>query len=266
MAEQIIIALFLGLVEGLTEFIPVSSTAHLILIGHFLGFQSAATFDVLIQLGAILAILLVYFNRLVQIAKALPVSVKARHFVLAVLFGFLPAAVIGAIAHDFITKVLFNTPIVICVSLILGGIVLLVVDKIAFKPKYQSAYEFSWPMAVKIGFFQCLAMIPGTSRSGSTIVGALLLGADKRSAAEFSFFLAMPTMAGAFALDLWKNRHDLSMDQGMLIVIGFIAAFISALFVVRALLDFVSRRGYAPFAWWRIAFGIFGLVWLYAIG
>lgn len=266
MAEQIIIALVLGLVEGLTEFIPVSSTGHLILLGHFLGFKEAATFDVLIQLGAILAILLVYFNRLVQIAKALPVSVKARHFVLAVLFGFLPAAVIGALAHDFIKTVLFDSPKVICISLILGGIVLLVIDRIQFKPKYTSAYEFSWPMAVKIGFFQCLAMIPGTSRSGSTIVGALLLGADKRSAAEFSFFLAMPTMAGAFALDLWKSRHDLSMDQGLLIVIGFITAFISALFVVRALLDFVSRRGYAPFAWWRIIVGVLGLIGLYTIG
>lgn len=263
MAEQIIIALVLGLVEGLTEFIPVSSTGHLILLGHFLGFKEAATFDVLIQLGAILAILLVYFNRLVQIAKALPVSVKARHFVLAVLFGFLPAAVIGALAHDFIKTVLFDSPKVICISLILGGIVLLVIDKIQFKPKYTSAYEFSWPMAIKIGFFQCLAMIPGTSRSGSTIVGALLLGADKRSAAEFSFFLAMPTMAGAFALDLWKSRHDLSMDQGLLIVIGFVMAFISALLVVRALLDFVSRRGYAPFAWWRIAVGTVGLIALY---
>ncbi|MFK0162713.1 undecaprenyl-diphosphate phosphatase [Rhizobium sp. NPDC090279] len=263
MAEQIIIALVLGLVEGLTEFIPVSSTGHLILLGHFLGFKSAGTFEVLIQLGAILAILLVYFNRLVQIAKALPVSVKARHFVLAVLFGFLPAAFIGALAHDFIKTVLFDSPKVICISLILGGIVLLVIDRIKFTPKYTSAYEFSWPMAVKIGFFQCLAMIPGTSRSGSTIVGALLLGADKRSAAEFSFFLAMPTMAGAFALDLWKSRHDLSMDQGLLIVIGFVTAFISALFVVRALLDFVSRNGFAPFAWWRIAVGTVGLIALY---
>ncbi len=263
MAEQIVIALVLGLVEGLTEFIPVSSTGHLILLGHFLGFKEAATFDVLIQLGAILAILLVYFNRLVQIAKALPVSVKARHFVLAVLFSFLPAAVIGALAHDFIKTVLFDSPKVVCISLILGGFVLLGVDRIKFKPKYTSAYEFSWPMAVKIGFFQCLAMIPGTSRSGSTIVGALLLGADKRSAAEFSFFLAMPTMAGAFALDLWKSRHDLSMDQGLLIVIGFVTAFISALVVVRALLDFVSRRGYAPFAWWRIAVGTVGLIGLY---
>ncbi|HEX8048126.1 undecaprenyl-diphosphate phosphatase [Rhizobium sp.] len=266
MAEQIIIALVLGLVEGLTEFIPVSSTGHLILIGHFLGFKSAGTFEVLIQLGAILAILLVYFNRLVQIAKALPVSVKARHFVLAILFGFLPAAVIGALAHDFIKGVLFETPVLICISLILGGIVLLVIDRIEFKPKYTSAYDFSWPMAIKIGFFQCLAMIPGTSRSGSTIVGALLLGADKRSAAEFSFFLAMPTMVGAFTLDLWKSRNDLSFADGQLIVIGFVAAFITALFVVRALLDFVSRRGYAPFAWWRIGVGILGLIGLYTVG
>lgn len=161
---------------------------------------------------------------------------------------------------------LFETPALICISLILGGIVLLVIDRIEFKPKYTSAYDFSWPMAIKIGFFQCLAMIPGTSRSGSTIVGALLLGADKRSAAEFSFFLAMPTMVGAFTLDLWKSRHDLTMADGQLIVIGFVAAFITALFVVRALLDFVSRRGYAPFAWWRIGVGVLGLIGLYTVG
>jgi undecaprenyl-diphosphatase len=260
-------ALILGLIEGLTEFIPVSSTAHVLLAGHFLGFRSPGnTFVVLIQLGAILAILLVYFKRLLSLALALPRSARARHFVLAVLFGFLPAAVIGAIAHDFIKNVLFETPMLICVVLILGGLVLLAVDKIQFKPKYHDVTEFSLPMALKIGFFQCLAMIPGTSRSGATIVGALLMGADKRSAAEFSFFLAMPTMVGAFALDLYENRNMLSFDDGMLIVIGFVAAFVSALVVVRALLDFVSIRGYAPFAWWRIFIGAAGLIGLTLFG
>ncbi|TQX84258.1 MULTISPECIES: undecaprenyl-diphosphate phosphatase [Rhizobium] len=266
MIEQIAMALILGLVEGLTEFIPVSSTGHLILLGHFMGFKSAATFDVLIQLGAILAILLVYFQRLVGIAKALPTDRRARHFVLAILFAFLPAAVIGAVAHDYIKAVLFETPMLVCIVLVLGGFVLLAVDKFAFKPLYRDAMDYSWPMAVCIGFFQCLAMIPGTSRSGATIVGALLLGGDKRSAAEFSFFLAMPTMVGAFALDLFKSRHDLSADDGLLIVVGFVAAFVSGLLVVRSLLNFVSTRGFAPFAWWRIIVGVIGMIGLLTVG
>jgi undecaprenyl-diphosphatase len=262
MADQSIVsALVLGLIEGLTEFLPVSSTAHVLLAGHFLGFQSPGnTFAVLIQLGAILAILLVYAQKLIQIATALPTSAKARHFVLTVLVAFLPAAIIGALAHNFIKTVLFETPMLICVMLILGGIVLLVVDKIKFKPKYYDVMDYPLSLALKIGFFQCLAMIPGTSRSGATIVGSLLMGTDKRSAAEFSFFLAMPTMLGAFVLDLYKNRSVLSLDDGAVIAVGFIAAFVTAIFVVRSLLDFVSSRGYAPFAYWRIAIGIIGLL------
>ncbi len=268
MADQSIIsALVLGLIEGLTEFIPVSSTAHVLLAGHFLGFESPGnTFAVLIQLGAILAILLVYFTKLTQIALALPTSARARHFVLTVLIGFLPAAVIGALAHGFIKRVLFETPTLICVVLILGGIVLLFVDRLKLKPRYHDVSDYPLPLAFKIGLCQCLAMVPGTSRSGATIVGALLLGADKRSAAEYSFFLAMPTMAGAFTLDLYKNRDALSFDDGAIIAIGFVAAFVSAIFVVRSLLDFVSRRGYAPFAWWRIAVGLAGLAGLYLVG
>lgn len=258
---DIINALILGLIEGLTEFIPVSSTAHVLLVEKLLGFHPAGnSFAVLIQLGAILAILLVYFQRLISIAVSLPTSQRSRHFVIAVLLGFLPAAVIGALAHDFIKTVLFESPIAICIALIVGGFILLAVDRVSFKPRYTDAMEFSWPMAIGIGFFQCLAMIPGTSRSGATIVGALLLGADKRSAAEFSFFLAMPTMVGAFALDLYKTRNELNANDGVLIVIGFVAAFVTALFVVRSLLDFVSKRGYAPFAWWRIFVGAVGLM------
>ncbi|MDO1580743.1 undecaprenyl-diphosphate phosphatase [Rhizobium oryzicola] len=266
MADQSIVsALVLGLIEGLTEFIPVSSTAHVLLAGHFLGFQSPGnTFAVLIQLGAILAILLVYFQRLLEIALALPSSAKARRFVLTVLIAFLPAAVIGAFAHGFIKSVLFETPMLICVMLIVGGVILLAVDRMKFTPRYTDIMDYPPALAFKIGLFQCLAMIPGTSRSGATIVGSLLMGTDKRSAAEFSFFLAMPTMLGAFVLDLYKNRNALSFDDAALIGVGFVAAFVTALFVVRSLLDFVSSRGYAPFAWWRIGVGIVGLVALLA--
>ena len=268
MADQSIIsALILGLIEGLTEFIPVSSTAHVLLAGHFLGFKSPGnTFAVLIQLGAILAILLVYFQRLLSIALALPSSAKARGFVLAVLIAFLPAAVIGAIAHDFIKTVLFETPMLICIVLIIGGIILYVIDRMPLKPIYRDVMDYPPSLALKIGLFQCLAMIPGTSRSGATIAGALLMGTDKRSAAEFSFFLAMPTMLGAFTLDLYKNRNALDFNDVTVIAVGFLAAFVSALFVVRSLLNFVSSRGFAPFAIWRIVVGTAGLIGLWLFG
>ena len=268
MADQSIIsALILGLIEGLTEFIPVSSTAHVLLAGHFLGFKSPGnTFAVLIQLGAILAILLVYFQRLLAIALALPTSAKARGFVLSVLTAFLPAAVIGAIAHDFIKTVLFETPMLICIVLIIGGVILYVIDKLPLQPKYRDVMDYPPSLAFKIGLFQCLAMIPGTSRSGATIAGALLLGTDKRSAAEFSFFLAMPTMLGAFTLDLYKNRNALDFNDSALIAVGFIAAFVAALLVVRSLLNFVSTRGFTPFAIWRIVVGVAGLIGLLIFG
>ena len=260
-------ALILGLLEGLTEFIPVSSTAHLLLASHFLGFRTTGnTFPILIQLGAILAILLVYFRKLLDVALTLPTSQRSRWFVLSILVGFLPAAVIGAIAHDFIKQVLFEAPELICYVLIVGGIVLLAVDRLKLRPRYFDAMAYPLPLALKIGLCQCVAMIPGTSRSGATIVGALLMGTDKRSAAEFSFFLAMPTMVGAFALDLYKTRKELNIDDAALIGVGFIAAFVTGLIVVRSLLAFVSRRGYAPFAWWRIIVGSAGLVGLYFYG
>ncbi|MBD8553826.1 undecaprenyl-diphosphate phosphatase [Rhizobium sp. CFBP 8762] len=268
MADQSIIsALILGLIEGLTEFIPVSSTAHVLLAGHFLGFESPGnTFAVLIQLGAILAILLVYFKRLLAIATTLPTSPRSRHFVLSVLLAFLPAALIGAVAHGFIKSVLFETPILICIVLIVGGIILYVIDRLPLTPKYTDVMDYPPSLAFRIGLFQCLAMIPGTSRSGATIVGALLMGTDKRSAAEFSFFLAMPTMLGAFTLDLYKNRNALSFDDVSMIAIGFVAAFVSGLFVVRSLLDYVSRRGFAVFAVWRIVVGVAGLLGLWLFG
>ncbi|MEW9836543.1 undecaprenyl-diphosphate phosphatase [Mesorhizobium marinum] len=265
--QTLVDALMLGLLEGLTEFIPVSSTGHILLAGHFLGFESTGkAFEILIQLGAILAILTVYAGRLLKIAADLPSSPRARRFVIGVLVAFLPAAVIGVAAHGFIKTVLFETPKLICVMLLLGGVVLLWIDRIQLKPKYHDVMDFPLSLCLKIGLFQCLAMIPGTSRSGSTIVGALLMGTDKRSAAEFSFFLAMPTMAGAFAYDLFKNRDVLSAADLPVIGVGFVAAFLAAVIVVRYLLDYVSRHGYALFAWWRMIVGAVGLAALFIWG
>ncbi len=260
--SQIIEALFLGLIEGLTEFLPVSSTGHLLLVGHFLGFRSTGkAFEVLVQLGAILAILSVYFGRLWAIAMALPHDPAARRFVIGVLIALLPAAAIGAVLHGFIKEVLFN-PWIVCTTLILGGFVLLALEGVRFETRYRDATRFPLLMYAKIGLIQCLAMVPGVSRSGATIVGAMLLGADKRAAAEFSFFLAMPTMAGAFTYDLLKNYRILSFDDVTLIVAGFVAAFVSALIVVNTFLAYVSRHGFTPFAWWRIVVGAAGLAGL----
>ncbi|MBS7544372.1 undecaprenyl-diphosphate phosphatase [Ancylobacter oerskovii] len=260
-------ALLLGLLEGFTEFLPVSSTGHILLAGHFLGFESQGkVFEVLIQLGAILAIVTVYFGRFWQVLVTLPSSPRSRNFVIGILVAFLPAAVIGAFAHGFIKQVLFESPALICVTLILGGIVLLWVDTLKIRPRHTDPMALPPLLTLKIGFIQCLAMIPGVSRSGSTIVGGLLLGVSKPAAAEFSFFLALPTMAGAFAYDLYKNRDALSMDDGILILVGFVAAFVAALAVVRTLIAFVSRHGFTPFGWWRIAVGGIGLIALALVG
>lgn len=265
MVDQTIVgAVLLGLLEGLTEFIPVSSTGHLLLAGHFIGFKSPGnTFEILIQLGAILAILSIYFARLWKIFIDLPKSTKARRFVAAIVLAFLPAAFVGVLAHDFIKTVLFEAPTLICIVLIIGGIILLVIDRMTLKPRYHDVMDFPPSLAFKIGLCQVLAMVPGTSRSGATIAGALLMGTDKRSAAEFSFFLAMPTMVGAFSYDLYKNYDKLSSDDVTMIAVGFIAAFIAGAFVVRGLLDFISKHGFMPFAIWRIVVGTAGLIGLW---
>ena len=265
MQETTLISLFLGVLEGLTEFIPVSSTGHLLLASHFLGFVSAGkTFEVVIQLGAVLALLAVYAGKITHTIVALPSERQARRFAGSVLLAFLPAVVIGALAHDIIKEVLFESPRLISIMLILGGIVLLLVDRLPLRPRYHAADVLPLGVALAIGFFQCLAMIPGTSRSGSTIVGALLLGVEKRAAAEFSFFLSIPTMAGAVAYDLYKNRDVLDWSAMGEIAIGFAAAFVVAILVVRWLLGYVSRRGYALFGWWRIIVGALALAALTA--
>lgn len=252
-----LVAAFLGLLEGLTEFIPVSSTGHILLAGHFLGFESKGrAFEVMIQLGAILALGGVYAGKLWQTFSQAPRDPAARHFILTVLVGFLPAAVVGAQAHDFIKTVLFETPVLIAVMLVLGGVVLVVLDRLPLRPRHDRADAFPLRVALLIGVAQCLAMIPGVSRSGATIVGALALGASKRAAAEFSFFLALPTMLGAFTYDLWKNRDVLDAAAFGQIGVGFVCALIAAVIVVRGLLGYVSRHGYALFGWWRIIVGV----------
>ncbi len=256
-------AVILGLVEGLTEFIPVSSTGHLLLAKLALGLQGPAwdTFIVLIQLGAILAVVALYFGRLWRVAARLPNDPTARRFVLSVLVAFIPAAVAGVGLHDIIKAVLFESPRLICVSLIVGGVVLIALDRLQ-PVQHTDAMRLPLGKSLLIGLFQCLSLIPGVSRSGATIAGAVLIGVEKRAAAEFSFFLAMPTMAGAFAYDLYKNRDTISLDQFNLIAIGFVVSFASGLLVVKLMLDFIAKRGLAPFGWWRIVVGALGLLLL----
>jgi len=265
MVFDLLKACLLGLTEGLTEFIPVSSTGHLLLIQHFFGFSDdefGKTFVVLVQLGAILAIVLVYFARLWRIFLDMFHDAAARRLVIGVLIAVLPAAIVGAAAPGLIKGVLFN-PWIVCFSLLIGGAILLWVDQLELRPRYHDATRFSLGTYLAIGVAQCLAMIPGVSRSGATIVSAMLLGADKRAAAEFSFFLAIPTMVAAFALDAWESRSAITSEFLGVLAVGFVVSFISGAFVIKTMLGFVARHGFAPFAWWRIVVGAAGLGLLY---
>jgi undecaprenyl-diphosphatase len=262
MTLDLLKAFILGVVEGLTEFVPVSSTGHLLLVQRFFGFaddEFGKTFAVLIQFGAILALLSIYFFKLWRLATTMFSDPDARRFIIGVLIAFLPAAVVGALAHDFIKGVLFNVWIV-CFTLIVGGAILLWVDSLDLKPRYHDATRFTLPMYFIIGVAQCVSMIPGVSRSGTTIVSAMLLGADRRSAAEFSFWLAMPTMFGAFVYDLYKSRGQLTMDNSIIIAVGFAVSFVAAWIVVKTFLDYVQRHGFGLFAWWRVIVGTLGLI------
>jgi undecaprenyl-diphosphatase len=254
-------AVILGVVEGVTEFLPVSSTGHLLLVKQFFDLGEGKFWDsfiVLIQLGAILAIVVIYFAKLWQTALGMFSNPKDRRFVIGLLVAFLPAVVIGLIAGSYI-KLLFN-PWVVCFSLIVGGAILMWVDQIDLKPHEHDATTFPLPMYLSIGFAQCLAMIPGVSRSGASIVAAMLFGADKHAAAEFSFFLAIPTMVGAFAYDFYKNRAEMTTDHLGLIAIGFVVSFVTAIVVVKTFLSYVTRHGFVLFAWWRVIVGTLGLI------
>lgn len=256
MENTTIIAALLGLLEGLTEFLPVSSTGHLLLAGHFLGFDSKGkTFEVVIQLGAILALGTVYAAMVTRLFLRARHDDAARRSIASVLVAFLPAVVVGLLAHDFIKTVLFETPMLIAVMLVLGGFVLLVIDRIAPPPTHHDALGLPLGKSLAIGVIQCLAMVPGVSRSGATIVGALMLGVEKRAAAEFSFLLSLPTMGAAVAYDLFKTWDVLDFEAVWEISVGFAVAFVTALAVVRWVLNYISRNGYALFGWWRIIVG-----------
>jgi undecaprenyl-diphosphatase len=256
-------AIILGIVEGLTEFLPVSSTGHLILAGRLLGESGPLsgplrdTFDVMIQLGAILAVLVVYFRTFWTAVVTLPTSAASRHFALSVLVAFIPAVVLGLALHDFIKSVLFS-PWVVCASLVLGGILILWIERRLPASHHEDSKHLPLPLCLRIGLFQCLALVPGVSRSGATIIGALLMRVDRKAAAEFSFFLAVPTMLGAFVLDAYKSRAVImASGSGIpLIAVGFVVSFICALFIVETLIGFIGRHGFAPFAWYRIAVGL----------
>lgn len=254
---------FLGLVEGVTEFLPVSSTGHLILVGDLLGFDGPAggVFEVAIQLGAILAVCVLYARRLFGALVGVPTDPAARHFVAVILLAFLPAAVLGATFHKVIKTVLFS-PWIVCVSFIVGGIAILIIEWIKPEPRWRGVERIPYATAIGVGFCQALAMIPGVSRSGATIMGALMFGVERKTAAEFSFFLAIPTMFGATVFDVYKNRATLNTDGMELIAIGFVVAFLSAIVVVKALIAYIQRHGFQPFAYYRIVVGAAGLALL----
>lgn len=256
-ASSLVNPIILGIVEGLTEFIPVSSTGHLILTEHIIGYDGpqAGIIDVVIQVGAILAICWLYRERLWAVTWGLGSDAGARRFTANVLLAFLPAAVVGAIAHDFIKRVLFS-PWVVAVSLIVGGVAILAIERWAAVRKQAITVENLSPrLAFGVGLCQLLSLVPGVSRSGATIMGGVALGIDRKTATEFSFFLAIPTMFGAAAYDLFKNRALISTGDAAAIGVGMIAAFLVAMLVVRWLVSFVGRHGFSVFGWYRIIAG-----------
>jgi undecaprenyl-diphosphatase len=250
-------AALLGVVQGLTEFLPVSSTAHLLIGARLLHFDDpGGVFTVMIQLGSIVAIVWLYREKIFRVLAGLPGDPEARHFILMILVAFLPAAVAGALFADFVKRVLYTTPGVIAVTFIVGGIIMIVAERNRPTPTVVDADRTPISRALGIGLCQVVALIPGVSRSGATIVGAMLLGLDRPAAAEFSFFLAIPTMSAAFAHDLWKTRHSLDATRAGEIAVGFVLAFIASALVIEPFLAVVRRRGFVPFAWYRIVAGV----------
>jgi len=261
-------AILLGILEGLTEFLPVSSTGHLILASELFGYDSAtwAQFNIVIQLGAILAVVVTYrslFWRMgIGVLKRDP---EALRFVRNILLAFLPAAVIGLAIKDVIDAML-ETPLVVAIALVVGGIAIIVLEKAIPHPEDQGVAALSWKTAIAVGFVQCLAMIPGTSRSGATILGALAMGVGRKTAAEFSFFLAVPTMLGAASVKILSEPENLLSGGGLVgwgeIALGLTASFLVALVIIRAFVAYVSRHGFRPFGWYRIVVGGAAFAWL----
>ncbi len=255
-------AIILGLVEGLTEFLPVSSTAHLILLSQALVFERSETFKVVIQFGAILALVTVYFQKIWTTTTSLPSRPESRRFALSVILAFLPAIPAGILLEETLSRVFLadvispTAGIIIASTLIVGGIIMLLVERFRPVPVHSDPEQLPLWKSFAVGCCQALALIPGVSRSGATIVGALSLGVDRRAAAEFSFFLSIPTMAAATVYKVYKDWEQLDFSNGALIGVGFVAAFIAAFIVVKPFLALVSRFGFAPFAFYRIALGL----------
>lgn len=262
MILALLTAALLGLIEGVTEFLPVSSTGHLILFADLFGFEGPPghVFEIVIQLAAILAVVALFWPRLIGIAQGVVQGRRSDiRLTITVALAFLPAAVLGAVLHDFIKNVLF-TPWVVCAALIGGGIVLMLIDRLVSTADTHRLEDIGPASGLKIGFLQCLAMIPGVSRSGATIIGGMVLGLDKRTAAEFSFFLAIPTMFGATAYDLYKNWHNLGGTGWLEIAVGSLVAFLSAVLVIRTFLTYLSRHGFFAFGVYRVFIGLIFLI------
>ena len=255
-------AAILGVVEGATEFIPVSSTGHLIMVGDWLGFtgENAKAFEIFIQLGAILAIVWLYRDRLSHVVRSAAREPASRRLVTNLLIAFLPAAVIGLLTHRLIKQYLFS-PVVVAVSMLVGGLVILLIERWRPAPRISTVDGVSSATALGIGLAQVLSLVPGTSRSGATIMGAYCLGLTRPAATEFSFFLAIPVMVAATGFDLAQSAKALSAADVPVFVVGFVVAFVSAIVVVRAFVTYVARSSFVAFAWYRIAFGLLFLAW-----
>lgn len=250
-------ALILGIVEGITEFLPISSTGHQIIVADLIGFggERAFAFNIIIQLGAILAVVWEYRGKILDIVVGLPKEPQAQRFTTNLLVAFLPAVALGVLFADLIHHYLFN-PITVALALVVGGVIMLWAERRMHVVHAESVDDMTWKDALKIGFAQCLAMIPGTSRSGATIIGGLLFGLSRKAATEFSFFLAMPTMVGAAVYSGYKYRELFQVSDVPVFAIGFVTSFIFAMIAVRALLKFIANHSYAVFAWYRIGFGL----------
>ncbi|TVT83069.1 undecaprenyl-diphosphate phosphatase [Pseudomonas sp. H3(2019)] len=250
-------ALILGVVEGLTEFLPISSTGHQIIVADLLNFggEREKAFNIIIQLGAILAVVWEFRRKILDVVTGLPTQRNAQRFTVNLLIAFMPAVVLGVIFADLIYKYLFN-PVTVATALVVGGVIMLWAERREHSVHAETVDEITWKDALKVGFAQCLAMIPGTSRSGSTIIGGLLFGLSRKTATEFSFFLAMPTMVGAAVYSGYKYRDLFQAADLPVFAIGFVTAFVFAMIAVKGLLKFIASHSYAAFAWYRIAFGL----------
>ena len=264
----LLIALILGIVEGVTEFLPVSSTGHLILATELLGFDAEkwAAFNVIIQLGAILAIVVLYWRTFWAVLEGmLKGNAVSWHFVRNILVAFLPSAILGFLLINRI-EALLGSPYVVAVAFIVGGIAILAIEKMVKRTDIVGVAEMPLRTVIGVGIVQCLAMVPGVSRSGATIMGGLSLGVERRTAAEFSFFLAIPTMVGATTLELVKHHDTLMAGASGVgfgtVAVGFVVSFVVAIVIVRAFVSYISRHGFAPFAWYRIIAGLVALAWL----